>query len=204
VKQGDEVNEIAAKTIVWAAGVTASGMGKVLGDRLNASLDRAGRVIVEPNLSIAGYPDVFVIGDLANFPHQNERPLPGVAPVAMQEGQYVAKLIKQRINHSQEMEPFRYLEVGSLAVIGQNAAVVDLGFVKFSGFFAWLVWIFAHVYYLIEFDNKMVVMLQWGWNYFTRGRGARLITGEKDLVSGFKLYEDLAEKDTKVNIKVEA
>ncbi|WP_030007370.1 NAD(P)/FAD-dependent oxidoreductase [Picosynechococcus sp. NKBG042902] len=202
-KQGDDQLEIAAKTIVWAAGVKASGMSKVLEDRLGATLDRAGRVIVEPNLSVAGYPDVFVIGDLANFPHQNERPLPGVAPVAMQEGEYVAKLIKQRVN-GQEMAPFRYMELGSLAVIGQNAAVVDLGFVKFSGFLAWLIWIFAHVYYLIEFDNKMVVMLQWGWNYFTRGRGARLITGEKDLVSGFKLYQETADKETKVNIKVEA
>ena len=203
VKQGDDQVELHAKTIVWAAGVKASGMGKVLGDRLDANLDRAGRVIVEPNLSIEGYPDVFVIGDLANFPHQNERPLPGVAPVAMQEGQYVAKLIKQRLQGS-EMAPFRYAEVGSLAVIGQNAAVVDLGYVKFSGFLAWLIWIFAHVYYLIEFDNKLVVMIQWGWNYFTRGRGARLITGEADLVNGFKLYEDYAEKDTKVNVKVEA
>ncbi|AFY36752.1 NADH dehydrogenase (ubiquinone) [[Leptolyngbya] sp. PCC 7376] len=203
VKQGEEQLELHAKTIVWAAGVKASGMGKVLGDRLDANLDRAGRVIVEPNLSVEGYPDVFVIGDLANFPHQNERPLPGVAPVAMQEGQYVAKLIKQRIQGN-EMAPFRYTEVGSLAVIGQNAAVVDLGYVKFSGFLAWLVWIFAHVYYLIEFDNKMVVMIQWGWNYFTRGRGARLITGEKDLANGFKLYQDYAEKDTKVNVKVEA
>lgn len=203
VKQGDEVSEIAAKTIVWAAGVQASGMSKVLEARLNANLDRAGRVIVEPNLSVAGYPDVFVIGDLANFSHQNERPLPGVAPVAMQEGEYVAKLLKQRLK-GEETAPFRYVEFGSLAVIGQNAAVVDLGFVKFSGFFAWLIWIFAHVYYLIEFDNKLVVMLQWGWNYFTRGRGARLITGEKDLVSGFKLYQEISEKDTKVNIKVEA
>ncbi len=204
LKQGDKQVEIHAKTIVWAAGVTASGMGKVLGDRLGAKLDRAGRVIVEPNLSIEGYPDVFVIGDLANFPHQNERPLPGVAPVAMQEGQYVAKLIKQRLQQGSEMAPFRYAEVGSLAVIGQNAAVVDLGFVKFSGFLAWLVWIFAHVYYLIEFDNKLVVMIQWGWNYFTRGRGARLITGEKDLQRGFQLYQDYSEKDTKVNVKVEA
>ncbi len=203
VKQGDGQREISAKTILWAAGVKASGMGKVLGDRLGAPLDRAGRVVVEPNLSIAGYPDVFVIGDLANFPHQYERPLPGVAPVAMQEGKYVSRLIKQRLN-GQDMAPFRYMEVGSLAVIGQNAAVVDLGFVKFSGFFAWLVWIFAHVYYLIEFDNKMIVMTQWAWNYFTRGRGARLITGEKDLMSGFKLYQDESQKPTKVNIKVEA
>lgn len=203
VKQGDNQTELHAKTIVWAAGVKASGMGKVLGDRLEAKLDRAGRVIVEPDLSVANYPDIFVIGDLANFPHQSERPLPGVAPVAMQEGQYVAKLIKQRIQ-GKEMQPFRYAEIGSLAIIGQNAAVVDLGFVKFSGFLAWFVWIFAHIYYLIEFDNKMVVMVQWGWNYFTRGRGARLITGEQDLMKGFTLYQDYAEKDTKVNVKVEA
>lgn len=205
VKQGDEVNHIAARTILWAAGVKASKMGEVLRDRTGAELDRVGRVIVEPDLSLKNYPDVFVIGDLAHFAHQGDRPLPGVAPVAMQEGEYVAKLIQYRLKN-QTAPAFHYMDVGSLAVIGQNAAVVDLGFVKFSGFFAWLVWIFAHVYYLIEFDNKLVVMIQWGWNYFTRGRGARLITGESALVA--KLEEQkrhFAEaKTTKEAVKEKA
>jgi NADH dehydrogenase len=134
-------------------------------------------VIVEPDLSIAGHPNIFVIGDLANFPHQGEKPLPGVAPVAVQEGQYIAKLITAQLR-GKTLPPFRYEEAGSLAVIGQNEAVADLGFVKLSGFLAWFVWIFAHIYYLIEFDNKLIVMIQWGWSYFTRNRGARLITGE--------------------------
>ncbi|MBM0742115.1 NAD(P)/FAD-dependent oxidoreductase [Phormidium sp. CLA17] len=176
-KQGDHVEHIPACTILWAAGIKASGMGQTLADCTGASLDRVGRVIVEPDLSIAGHPNIFVIGDLANFLHQGEKPLPGVAPVAVQEGKYIAKLITERLRGN-TLPPFHYEEVGNLAVIGQNEAVADLGFVKLSGFLAWFVWIFAHIYYLIEFDNKLVVMIQWGWSYFTRNRGARLITGE--------------------------
>ena len=179
-KQGDHIEEIPANTILWAAGIKASGMGKVLADCTGVSLDRVGRVMVEPDLSIAGHPNIFVIGDLANFPHQGEKPLPGVAPVAVQEGKYIAKLIPAQLRGN-TLPPFRYEEVGNLAVIGQNEAVADLGFVKLSGFLAWFVWIFAHIYYLIEFDNKLVVMIQWGWSYFTRNRGARLITGESTL-----------------------
>ncbi|MGG6294079.1 NAD(P)/FAD-dependent oxidoreductase [Leptolyngbya sp. AN02str] len=182
LKQGDTEERLEARTILWAAGVKASGMGKILAARTGAQLDRAGRVIVEPDLSVPNYPNIHVVGDLAHFAHQGDRPLPGVAPVAMQQGEYMAHLIQNRVN-SQTVAPFVYQDKGSLAVIGQNAAVVDLGFVKFSGFMAWLTWVFAHIYYLIEYDNKMIVMLQWGWNYFTRSRGARLITGEADLMS---------------------
>ena len=180
VRQGEAVKQIQSRTILWAAGVKASPMGQILAERTGAELDRAGRVMVEPNLSVPGQDNVFVIGDLANFSHQGERSLPGVAPVAIQEGEYIAKLIKKRLR-GDTLPPFRYIDRGNLAVIGQNAAVVDLGFVQLSGFLAWLIWIFAHIYYLIEFDNKLVVMVQWGWNYFTRGRGARLITGESTL-----------------------
>lgn len=180
-RQGEKVEQISARTILWAAGVKASPMGQVLAKRTNVQLDRAGRVIVEPDLSISGYPNIYVIGDLANFTHQNGKPLPGVAPVAVQEGKYVAKVIQQRLG-GKTISPFHYVDRGSLAVIGQNAAVVDLGFIKFSGIIAWLTWVFIHIYYLIEFDNKLVVLLQWGWNYFTRKRGARLITGEASLL----------------------
>lgn len=180
-KQGDRVVQIPAKTILWAAGVKASPMAEVLSKRLEAPLDRVGRVIVAPDLSIPGHPDVFVVGDLASFSHQNGKPLPGVAPVAMQEGEYIAALLQQRLE-GKELPPFRYVDRGSLAVIGRNAAVVDLGFIKFSGFLAWLTWLFVHIFYLIEFDNKLIVMIQWGWNYFTRNRGARLITGEESLL----------------------
>ena len=181
-KQGEKVEQVPARTILWAAGVKASPMGKVLAERTGAQLDRVGRVIVEPDLSVPGHPDIFVVGDLANFSHQKGKPLPGVAPVAMQEGQYVAALIQKRLNGN-TLPEFRYFDRGSLAVIGRNAAVVDLGFIKFTGFFAWLIWLFIHIFYLIEFDNKLVVMIQWGWNYFTRKRGARLITGEQALLT---------------------
>jgi NADH dehydrogenase len=178
VRHGESNEKIRASTVLWAAGVRASGMGKVLAKHTGVELDRAGRVIVEPDLAIAGYPNIFVIGDLANFSHQGAKPLPGVAPVAIQEGEYVAKLIQARLKN-QTLPPFEYFDVGSLSVIGQNTAVVNLGFVRLSGFLAWLIWVFAHIYYLIEFDNKLLVMVQWGWNYFTRGRGARLITDQK-------------------------
>lgn len=174
-RQGETTETIKAHTILWAAGVRASFMGKVLADRTGVELDRVGRVVVESDLSIKDYPDVFVIGDLANFPHQGERPLPGVAPVAMKEGEYVADLIAKRVI-GVKVKPFSYQDLGSMAVIGQNKAVVDLNFARFSGFIAWIIWVFAHIYYLIEFDNKLIVMIQWAWNYFTQGRGARLIT----------------------------
>jgi NADH:ubiquinone reductase (H+-translocating) len=181
-KQDDCIEQIPAKTMLWAAGVKASEMGQVLARRTGALLDRVGRVMVEPDLSIPGHSNIFIIGDLSHFAHQDDgKPLPGVAPVAMQEGEYVAKLIKQRLE-GQDLLPFTYVDTGSLAVIGQNSAVANLGFVKFSGPLAWFIWVFAHIYYLIEYDNKLIVMLQWGWNYFTRKRGARLITGEASLM----------------------
>ena len=179
-RQGDDSYDLNAHTILWAAGVRASFMGKVLADRTGAELDRAGRVVVEPDLSIKNYGDIFVIGDLANFAHQGERPLPGVAPVAMKEGEYVADLIIKRIK-GQTVKQFTYKDLGSMAVIGQNKAVADLNFARVSGFVAWIIWIFAHIYYLIEFDNKLVVMIQWAWNYITQGRGARLITEKPSL-----------------------
>lgn len=176
-KQAEQVEEIASQTILWAAGVKASAMGKVLEQQAGATLDRVGRVVVEPDLSLASHPDIFVIGDLSLYTHQDGKPLPGVAPVAVQEGQYVARLIRERLQ-GHHLPPFHYADAGSLAVIGQNKAVANLGHLKLSGALAWFIWIFAHIYYLIEFDNKLIVMMQWGWNYFTRNRGARLITGE--------------------------
>ncbi len=190
VRRGEHTEVIPARTILWAAGVKASKMGQVLAQVTDANLDRAGRVMIEPDLSIPQYPNIFVIGDLAHFAHQGKHPLPGIAPVAMQQGQYVAKLIQKKLK-GQGLPPFYYVDRGSLAVIGQNEAVVNLGFIKLSGLLAWLVWVFAHIYYLIEFDNKLVVMVQWGWNYFTRGRGARLITGQDSLTTiGIDLSEE--------------
>jgi NADH:ubiquinone reductase (H+-translocating) len=176
LKVGDNIEHICTKTVLWAAGVKASAMGGILAEKTGVPLDRVGRAIVEPDLSLPNYPNIFVIGDLAHFAHQGETPLPGIAPVAVQQGEYVAKLIACK-QQGKVLPPFHYVDRGSLAVIGQNAAVVDLGFVRLTGFVAWLIWVFAHIYYLIEFDNKLVVMVQWGWNYITRGRGARIITG---------------------------
>jgi NADH:ubiquinone reductase (H+-translocating) len=177
IKQGEQTSQIPTKNVLWAAGVKASAMGKTLAQKTGVELDRVGRVMVEPDMSIANYPNIFVIGDLANFSHQGDKPLPGVAPVAMDQGKYVAKLIEKRLQGN-TIEAFSYVDKGSLAVIGQNAAVANIAGFKLSGIIAWFIWIFAHIYYLIEFDNKLIVTIQWGWNYITRGRGARLITGE--------------------------
>jgi NADH:ubiquinone reductase (H+-translocating) len=180
-KQGDAVSTIGARTILWAAGVKASAMGKVVADRTGSELDRVGRVIVEADFSVPNYPDIFVVGDLANYAHQPDgKPIPGVAPAAMQTGEYVAKRIVSRIR-GEAIAEFSYADRGSMAIIGQNEAVVDLKMfgqnIKFTGPIAWFAWIFAHIYYLIEFDNKLIVMTQWAWNYVTRSRGARIITG---------------------------
>ena len=178
VKSGDEIEEIYAGTILWAAGVKASGLGKVLAEKTGAELDRAGRVMVQEDLSLATYPNIHIVGDLAHV-LQGERPLPGVAPVATQEGEYVAGLIQDKLA-GRDTEPFKYVDRGSMAIIGQNEAVADVKLmnqtVKLKGPFAWLVWLVAHIYYLIEFDSKIIVTTQWVWNFFTRKRGARLIT----------------------------
>lgn len=199
IRRGDRTEQVQAKTILWAAGMKASGMGKVLSQATGVELDRAGRVIVKPDLSITGHGNIFVIGDLANFPHQDEngKPLPGVAPVAMQEAKYVARLIEKQLK-GETLPGFRYQDFGSLAVIGRHAAVVDLGFIKFAGFPAWLAWLFIHIFFLIEFDNKLLVLIQWGWNYFTRKRGARLITNQ-EVVPG-QGVED--KSDNQMPIKV--
>ena len=176
LRSGNEETELLTKTVLWAAGVKASGMGKIVADRTGAECDRAGRVMVEPDLSLPDHPNIFIVGDLAHYAHQDDKPLPGVAPVAMQEGKYVAKLIQHRIK-GEPIPQFRYRDSGSLAVIGRNAAVVNLNWIKFTGFPAWVIWLFVHVFYLIEFDNKLIVMTQWMWGYFTRNQGSRLITG---------------------------
>ncbi|MCC5599111.1 NAD(P)/FAD-dependent oxidoreductase [Nostoc favosum] len=180
-KQGNEFTEITSKTILWAAGVQGSPMGKVLAESTGVECDYSGRVIVEPDLSIEGYDNIFVIGDLANFSHQDSKLLPGVAPVAKQQGEYVGKLIQRRLK-GQTLPQFHYNDVGSLAMIGQNLAVVDLGFLKLTGFLAWAFWLLVHIYFLIEFDTKLLVVFQWAWNYITRNRRSRLITGREAIV----------------------
>jgi len=165
--------------VLWAAGVQASPLGRVLAERVGAKLDRAGRVIVEPDLTIAGHPEILVIGDLASFSHQAGKPLPGVAPVAMQQGRYTAQLVRGRLAGN-SLEPFHYWDKGSLATIGRAAAVADFGRIHIYGYFAWLTWLFVHLMYLVGFDNRLLVFIKWAYNYFTRNRGARLITGGEE------------------------
>jgi NADH dehydrogenase len=167
---------VAARTVLWAAGVRASRMGKVLAERAGAQLDRAGRVMVEPDLSLPGHPEIRVIGDLANFNHQTGRPLPGVAPVAMQQGRFVAQAIVRKLQ-GKPVGSFHYFNKGTLATIGRNKAVADFGIVRISGFPAWFLWVFVHLMYLVEFENRLLVFVEWVYNYFTRNRGARLIVG---------------------------
>jgi NADH dehydrogenase len=175
LKQGGDLRTLQAATVLWAAGVRDPGMGGILADRTGAERDRAGRVMVNADLSVPNYSDIFVVGDLAHFAHQGDQPLPGIAPVAMQEGQYVAKLIQRRLNQ-QPTPAFTYKDMGGLAVIGRHSAVVNFPRVQLTGFPAWFVWLFVHIFFLIEFDNKVIVMIQWASNYITRKQGSRLIT----------------------------
>jgi NADH dehydrogenase len=170
---------IATHTVLWAAGVRASRLGKVLAERAGAPLDRAGRVIVEPDLSVPEHPEIFVIGDLSSFTHQGGKPLPGVAPVAMQQGRYVARLIQRRVAGREKPAPFHYFNKGNLATVGRNRAVAEFGKLHISGFPAWFTWVFVHLMYLVEFENRLLVFVEWVYNYLTRNRGARLITGGK-------------------------
>jgi NADH dehydrogenase len=176
VKSGANETRIAAKTVLWAAGVQASPLGKLLADRTGATLDRAGRVNVNQDLTIPGHPEILIIGDLAHF-EQDGQQVPGVAPTAMQMGRYAAGLIMKRFRN-ETAPPFRYWNKGSLATIGRNSAVASIGGWNFSGYFAWLTWLFIHLLYIVEFENRIQIAFQWAYDYFTFNRGARLITGE--------------------------
>ena len=177
IRRNDQSEHIPTRTVLWAAGVQASPLGRILATATGVELDRAGRVMVAPDLSIPNHPDIFVIGDLAHYRNQQGQSLPGVAPVAMQQGQYVAELIQQRLR-GQTPPPFHYRDRGSMAIVGRAEAVADVRGRRFSGLLAWLAWLFIHLMNLVEFENRLLVVIQWAWNYFTRNRSARLITGE--------------------------
>jgi NADH:ubiquinone reductase (H+-translocating) len=164
---------LAAATIVWGAGVMASAAAHWLG----AAKDRAGRVVVGPDLTVAGYPEISCIGDTACAVDAAGKPLPGLAPVAKQQGAYVARRLRAALSGKLACRPFRYRSWGTMATIGRRAAVADLGWVKLDGTLAWLLWSAVHVSFLIGFRNRLVVMLDWLWSYFTFQSGARLITG---------------------------
>jgi len=166
---------IASRTVFWAAGVQASPLGAMLAKSTGVALDRAGRVQVQPDLTVAGYPDIYVCGDMAAI-ETDGKPVPGVAPAAMQMGRYAARHIVDRVQGKATGQPFRYFDKGSLAVIGRASAVADFGSVKLSGYLAWLAWLFIHLMYIVGFQNRVLVFIQWGFQYFTFNRGARLIT----------------------------
>jgi NADH:ubiquinone reductase (H+-translocating) len=174
---GDTIENIAAETVLWAAGVKASAFGEVLAKRTGVQLDRAGKVMVNTDLSLPQYPDIFVTGDLAHVKQGDGQPVPGVAQGAIQQGRYVARLLKRR-HQGKATKPFRYFDMGSMAVIGRNKAVGDLRIVKLSGIPAWFVWAGVHILALIDPEQRINVMLHWVWKYFTHKNGSRLVTGD--------------------------
>ncbi len=171
IKSSDTTKEIASRTVLWAAGVKATAISELLARGAKAERDAIGRCIVDDQCRLPHYPDIYVIGDLAHFKTGTGDVLPGVAPVAMQQGRYVAAHILGKT-----AQAFLYVDKGSLAVIGRKSAIARIRSMKFSGTPAWLIWVFVHIAYLIEYDSKIKVLLQWAWNFFTRKRGARLIT----------------------------
>jgi NADH dehydrogenase len=174
-----ERERIATRTIIWAAGVTASKLAATLGEMTGAELDRAGRVAVEPDLTLSAHPEVFALGDMVRVKNGagDAIVLPGVAPVAMQQGRYVAGVVQDRLR-GRNHKPFRYYDKGNLATIGRGSAVADIKGLKLSGFIAWLTWLFVHLFYLIGFSNRVVVFFNWSVSFVTHGRGARLITAQ--------------------------
>jgi len=183
-REGEQVHtqRLPSRTVVWAAGVAASPLGRALAASAGATLDRAGRVVVEPDLSVAGHPEISVIGDLAaarSHGRGEPTPVPGVSPGAKQMGRSAAANLLRRLRGEPTL-PFRYNDYGNLATIGRKAAVVDLsvppfGALRFSGFAAWLFWLFAHIYFLIGFRNRLMVMTDWAWAYWTYARNARVV-----------------------------
>ena len=185
--------KIEAAVTLWAAGVKASPLGQALG----AKVDRSGRVFVNDRLNIEGHPEIFVIGDLAHF-EQNGAPVPGVAPVAIQMGQYVAKEIRRRIS-GEPSQPFNYWDKGSMATIGRSKGIAQIGKIHLSGFLAWSAWLFIHLIYLIGYRNRFFVLLNWAWQYLSWQSGARLITGS-NVLPGWKEPQDAVEEERRQGV----
>jgi NADH dehydrogenase len=178
--RGDATERLEAKTVLWAGGVTTTPFGRKLAERTRAETDRSGRVKVNPDLTIAGRPEIFVVGDLAHREEEPGKPLPGVAQVAIQGGSYAAKVIKARLAGKRDVPPFHYFNKGDMAVIGRAAAIATVFGVHVSGLLAWLAWLFIHLMYIVQFQSRVLVFIQWGFEYLTFSRGARLITGAGD------------------------
>ena len=178
-EQGSDPARLQARTVLWAAGVAASPLARVLAREADLETDRAGRITVEPDCTLPGHPDVFAIGDMVRVSDGagGDRGLPGVAQPAIQEGRYVGTRISDRLQGRAGGGPFRYRDKGNLATIGRNAAVADIKGVRFSGVLAWLTWLFVHILFLIGLQNRLVVFVRWVLSFITRGRATRLITG---------------------------
>jgi len=177
-KHGDSTERLGAKTVLWAGGVTATPFGRKLAERTKSESDRSGRIKVSRDLTIPDFPDIFIIGDLAHARDEKGNPLPGVAQVAMQGGAYAAKVMRARVAGKPAPPPFHYFNKGEMAVIGRAAAVANIFDIHVSGLLAWLMWLFIHLMYIVEFQSRVLVFVQWGFEYLTFSRGARLITGE--------------------------
>ncbi len=175
-EQHGQQTKLGAGVILWGAGVEGSPLAQALATATQATLDRSARLIVQPDLTLPGFSEIMVLGDLAHF-QQEDKPVPGVAPAAMQMGRYAARLIQARLR-GKTLKAFRYINKGSMATIGRGAAVADLGWLQLSGYPAWLAWLFLHVIFLVGFESKLLVLIQWAWNYITRARSARLIADD--------------------------
>jgi NADH dehydrogenase len=192
-----EQHRLEAKTVLWAGGVTATTFGRTLAARTKAETTKNGAIKVRPDLTIPGFPDIYVVGDLAAATNPDGKPLPGVAQVAMQGGAYVARAIVKRLQVAKDLPPFHYFDKGDLAVIGRGHAVARIFGLHLSGLIAWLVWVFVHLMYLVQFQSRLLVFVQWGFQYLTFNRGARLITGVavSDSITPGQTMKNLAEED---------
>jgi NADH dehydrogenase len=201
IESDHHTDTIAAKTVIWAGGVTASPVGKILAARTKAEIEKGGRVKVQPDLTIANYPDIYVIGDLAAATDAEGKPLPGLAQVAMQGGRYAAKSILRKVERQPELPPFHYFDKGTLAVIGRAYAVANTFGMHLSGFPAWVVWALIHLMYLVTFQSRLLVFIQWAIQDLTFSRGARLITGIAP--TDFNFSRELAELRTLTRLELE-
>lgn len=174
-QHGDKTETIPTRTVLWAAGVQGTPLAETLAKQTGVALQRGKRVPVQADLSLAGHPEIYAIGDMSWFQTGDQPPLPGLAPVAIQQGRHAARMIQNRIQ-GKPTSTFVYKDKGTMATVGRSAAVVDLGWWKFGGFFAWLTWLFVHLMLIVQFENRMLVLMQWAWNYLTHNRSARVIT----------------------------
>jgi NADH:ubiquinone reductase (H+-translocating) len=196
IESRDNVDHIAAKTVIWAGGIKASSLGQILARRTNADTDKAGRVKVKPDLTVPNYPDIYVVGDLAAAVDTKGKLLPRVSQVAVQGGEYAAKAILRKVKSQPELGPFQYSDKGSLAVIERWAAVANVAGVHLSGLFAWFVWACMHVMNLVTFQNRPLVFIQLAFQDFTFSRGARLVTGT--VPTDFKFNKDVGNYDVEL------